>query len=215
MRTVFLLSTLPCYPALSSLSLQSFMMCLQRQRQRAVCRYIDRFFVIPLPLPCSVPCSVLSPLGCSDLCCVLWAMATIRHQPGTKWLDAHCQVTMPRLPHLSEQQLVDVAWALAVLGHHPGPAWLGMLDAVLPYRYMWWGLPAFSASVLACQHSLSLHPIPLQTIIVCNVPFPVSHCTFSHPVNNKRAAILHAHGMAQSGKTQSTSEKAYLVILLL
>lgn len=56
---------------------------------------------------------------------MIWAYATLGHQPPGEFLELLCSHAMHELPHFSPQNISNTIWALATLKWHSGvSAWV-------------------------------------------------------------------------------------------
>lgn len=78
----------------------------------------------------AVAAAGLEPLSGKQAGNVLWALATLGHDPGAARLDAAAAALRPRLRACSAQSVSTVVWAYATLGHAPPRAFLDDLGAV-------------------------------------------------------------------------------------
>jgi hypothetical protein len=101
----------------------------------------------------------------------LWALATLRADPGAAWVRRFCAASAPRLARgFNAQQLANTAWSLAVLGHPPDDEWLAAFtQAALSRRgdfipqhlsNILWVRPACAASSAALRnlHARASYP---------------------------------------------------------
>jgi hypothetical protein len=70
--------------------------------------------------------STFKPQGIAN---TLWALASLRHNPGEAALGRFVAAAEPQLGAFKPQNITNTLWALATLGHHPGEAALGLLVA--------------------------------------------------------------------------------------
>ena len=83
----------------------------------------------------------LSPQQLSN---VLWALATLKHQPPAMQMPAFAQATLRCLPESNSQNISNMLWAVATLGYALPPSVRDAFDATLGQR-----LPDFSSQALA------------------------------------------------------------------
>jgi hypothetical protein len=88
----------------------------------------------------------------------VWALATLRYDPGPEWVARFCGVASARsIRRFNEQQLANTAWSLAVLGYAPEEDWLRAFTAAAVARCGTF-LPQHLSNILWALATLRWHP---------------------------------------------------------
>ena len=93
---------------------------------------VSKLGVSPEWLPAWVAASerYLQSMKAQELSSCIYALATLQHSPGQRWMDVFWRASLPVLnptsvgaERFTAQAIANVAWSLAKLGHSPGHEW--------------------------------------------------------------------------------------------